>query len=274
MLKSGPKVKAQFRSMRQDQRKVGLSVDGVHLSFGGVKALQDVSLDIGGKDILAIIGPNGAGKTCLLNCISGFYRPDKGKITFNEQDITRLAPHKIAELGVARTFQNIELYTGLTTLENMMAARHMFLKGSILTPAIYFPWVHKEEVEHRERVEEIIDFLELESVRKQVVGTLAYGTRKVVELGRALALEPRILLLDEPMAGMNLEEKEDMARFIIDIYEEMEIPIILIEHDMEVVMDLSNRIMVLDFGSQIAIGSPDEVKTNPRVIDAYIGQSD
>jgi len=253
-----------------------LIVSRIHLKFGGVVALAGVSFDLGSREILSIIGPNGAGKTCLLNCINGFYKPQAGTVFFTkiEKDITKLPPHKIATLGIARTFQNIELYTGLTTVDNLMAARHIFMKQGIIAGSVYFGKAKKEELSHREAVEDIIDLLELEPIRKKTVGLLSYGQRKKVELGRALALEPKILLLDEPMAGMNVEEKEDMARFIIDIHELKQIPIILIEHDMSVVMDISNRIIVLDFGKKIAEGQPDEIKSNPEVIKAYMGSKE
>jgi branched-chain amino acid transport system ATP-binding protein len=250
---------------------IKLKAEGIHLSFGGVRALSDVSIEVKELEILAIIGPNGAGKTCFLNCISGFYRPQEGSIYFEGRDITKVPSHKIAELGIGRTFQNIQLYTGMTTLDNLMAARHIHFKENLFSGAIYFGRARREEIRHRIVVEEIIEFLELEAIRKRIVGVLPYGLRKRVDLGRALALEPKLLMLDEPMAGMNLEEKEDMARFIIDIYERRRIPIVLIEHDMGVVMDIADRITVLDFGRKIAEGSPEEIKKNPEVIQAYLG---
>jgi branched-chain amino acid transport system ATP-binding protein len=251
-----------------------LKVEDIWLNFGGVSALSGVTLGIKEGEVLAIIGPNGAGKTSILNCINGFYRPQKGAIIFEDQRIRHLSPHQIARLGIGRTFQNIELFTGLSVLDNLMAARHIHLKRGALAGAFYFGPARREEIRHREVVEDIIDLLEMEPVRKKVVGLLPYGLRKRVELGRALALEPKILLLDEPMAGMNLEEKEDMARFIIDIYELKKIPIVLVEHDMEVVMDIAERLVVLDFGKKIAEGSPEEIKQNPLVIKAYLGEEE
>jgi len=248
-----------------------LKVENLELSFGGVRALQDVTMDVKEKEILALIGPNGAGKTCVLNCISGFYHSQKGKITYNGRDITKLPAYKVAELGLARTFQNLALYTSFTTLDNLMIGRHIQMRRNPVEGAIYFGRAHKEEIKHRRIVEDIIDLLEMEPIRKKVVGALPYGLRKKVELGRALALEPKVLLLDEPMAGMNVEEKEDMARYIIDVYELQKIPILLVEHDMGVVMDIADRIIVLDFGNKIAEGSPREIGQNPAVIKAYLG---
>lgn len=249
-----------------------LQLDGIGLSFGGVKALDNVALEVKKGEVFGIIGPNGAGKTCTLNCISGFYRPQEGAIRFQGQDITRFRPDRIARLGVSRTFQNIQLYTGLTVIENLLAARHFHFKASWIEGAIYYGRTHREEMRNRELVEQIIDFLELERSRKSVVGMLPYGIRKRIDLGRALAQEPRLLLLDEPMAGMNLEEKEDMARFILDVRDEKNTTIVLIEHDMGVVMDITDRIMVLDFGRKIGEGTPKEISRNPAVIEAYLGK--
>jgi branched-chain amino acid transport system ATP-binding protein len=269
----------------ETDKQIRLRIDNLSLDFGGVRALNHVSVDIRDNEILAIIGPNGAGKTALLNCINGFYKPQEGEITYDGQRVTRMRPDKLAKLGIARTFQNIELYTGLSTQDNIMAARHVLMKQNFIAGALYFGWARREEIEHRKIVEEIIDFLEMGPIRKRIVHVLPYGMRKRVELGRALALEPRVLLLDEPMAGMNLEEKEDIARFIIDVFEGQGATypntpvlrdgircIVLVEHDMGVVMDIADRIIVLDFGRKIAEGTPAEIKTNPEVIGAYLGQ--
>ena len=253
------------------ERKVLLRAENISIAFGKLQALNHVAVEVKEGEILAIIGPNGAGKTCLLNVISGFYRAQSGEVFLEEKRITHSSSHRIAELGLCRTFQNIALYTGLSVIDNIIAGRHPHISYNFVTGMIYFPFANREEARQRAIAEDIIDFLELEHVRGSVVGMLAYGLRKRVELGRALALEPRILLLDEPMAGMNLDEKEDMARFIIDINEFLKIPIVLIEHDMGVVMDIADRIVVLDFGNKIAEGPPEEIKSNPKVISAYLG---
>ncbi|MDX2139692.1 MAG: ABC transporter ATP-binding protein [Chloroflexota bacterium] len=249
-----------------------LEVRDISLSFGGIRALQHVSFVVPQGAIFAIIGPNGAGKTSLINSINGFYHPQQGAVLFEGRDITAQPAFRRAKMGISRTFQNIALYTNMTTLDNLMAARHIHMKSNLLTGALFFGSARNEEIEHRRRVEEIIDFLEMESIRKTIVGNLSYGLRKRVELGRALALEPTLLLLDEPMAGMNVEEKEDMARFILDIHERQDMTILLIEHDMGLVMDISHRVVALDFGRKIAEGTPDEIKKNEAVIKAYLGQ--
>lgn len=258
-------------SGKETEAKVLLRAENISIAFGKLQALNGVNVEVKEGEILAIIGPNGAGKTCLLNVISGFYHAQQGDVYMEEKRITHSSSHKIAGLGLCRTFQNIALYTGLSVIDNIIAGRHPHIKYNFVTGMVYFPWANREEARQRAIAEDIIDFLELEHVRGSVVGMLAYGLRKRVELGRALALEPRILLLDEPMAGMNLDEKEDMARFIIDINEFLKIPIVLIEHDMGVVMDIADRIVVLDFGNKIAEGAPEEIKANPKVISAYLG---
>ncbi|HVV81310.1 MAG TPA: ABC transporter ATP-binding protein [Pseudolabrys sp.] len=251
--------------------EVLLSVENVSLSFGGVKAIRDVSFDIRKGEIRAIIGPNGAGKTSMLNVINGFYTPQKGRITFKGEARRKMRPHQAAEGGIARTFQNVALFRGMTTLDNIMTGRTLKMRSNLLTQLLRFGPAMKEEVEHRQFVEEIIDFLKIQEIRRVPVGRLPYGLQKRVELGRALAMEPDLLLLDEPMAGMNLEEKEDMSRYILDVNEQFGTTIALIEHDMGVVMDLSNRVVVLDHGIKIADGAPDEVKHDQAVIDAYLG---
>ena len=248
-----------------------LSVENVSLAFGGVKAISDVSFDIRKGEIRAIIGPNGAGKTSMLNVINGFYTPQLGRITFKGETRRKMRPHEAAEGGIARTFQNVALFKGMTALDNIMSGRTLKMKSNIFWQLLRYGPAMKEEVEHRLRVEEIIDFLKIQEIRRVPVGRLPYGLQKRVELGRALAMEPELLLLDEPMAGMNIEEKEDMSRFILDVNEHFGTTIALIEHDMGVVMDLSDRVVVLDHGVKIADGTPDEVKRNQAVIDAYLG---
>ncbi|MCM3092242.1 ABC transporter ATP-binding protein [Cytobacillus sp. AMY 15.2] len=249
-----------------------LEIKDATLRFGGVTALDQVSYEVQEGEIFSLIGPNGAGKTSMLNCISGLYKPSSGKIFFKGEDITRYKPHKRASMGIARAFQNIELFPHLSVLDNLMLGRHVRMTTGLLAGGLYWGKAQKEEIEHRKKVEQVIDFLEIEDIRNTPVGTLSYGLQKRVETGRALAMEPEILLLDEPMAGMNSEEKEDMARYIIDIHEEMNTTIILIEHDMGVVMDLSDHIAVLDFGKLIGYGTPKEIQNNPKVIEAYLGE--
>lgn len=252
-----------------------LYVEDLHLSFGGLKALGGVSTGVKKGEILSIIGPNGAGKTCLLNCINRFYRPQRGRIVFEGREIGGMKPSRIARLGIARTFQNVELFGHMTVLDNIKLGAHVHLRAGFLSGGIYYGKARAEEIRLRRRIEErIIDLLEIEAIRKRVVHTLPYGLQKRVELARALAMEPRVLLLDEPAAGMNLEETEDMARFILDINEEWGVTIILIEHDMGVVMDISDRVCVLDFGQKIAEGKPEEIRHNPKVIQAYLGEED
>jgi branched-chain amino acid transport system ATP-binding protein len=250
-----------------------LEAKGIILHFRGVAALSDVKLAVEPQTIHAIIGPNGAGKTSLLNCISGVYRPQRGTIQFDGRDVTRLSPAQRTSLGIARTFQNIALFHGMTVLDNLLIGRHVHQHAGVLSGGLYFGPGEREEIAHREMVEDVIDFLEIQHIRKKVVGTLAYGLQKRVELARALALEPKLLLLDEPMAGMNAEEKDDMARFVVEIHEERGTAIIMIEHDMGIVMNISDRVTVLNFGERIADGTPDEVRRSPEVQQAYLGEA-
>jgi len=248
-----------------------LEVDGVSVRFGALLAVYQVSLRIAHREIVAIIGPNGAGKTTLLNAVSGFYHPYEGRIAFEGRDRTHLSPPDVAALGIARTFQNVALFKGMSVLDNIMTGRLLKMGGSFLLEALYWGPAKRQELEHRAFVERIIDFLEIQAIRKTPAGRLPYGLQKRVELARALAAEPKLLLLDEPMAGMNVEEKEDMCRFILDVNQEFGTTIALIEHDMGVVMDISNRVVVLDYGRKIADGSPTEVRSDQAVLDAYLG---
>ncbi len=249
-----------------------LKITDVSLSFGGLVALSDVNIDIEPGLITSIIGPNGAGKTSLLNCISGFYHPTSGDIFYGDKKLNRASPHEVSTIGIARAFQNIELFRGMTVLDNLMLARHQKLRYNLLQAVVYLGKASKEESLNREYVEEVIDFMELEPYRKHTVGSLSYGIQKRVEVARALTLAPQLLLLDEPMAGMNIEEKEDMVRFVIDIQKERNATVVLVEHDLGVVMDISNFIYVLDFGELIGAGTPSEVVKIPKVIEAYIGE--
>src|SRR6266852_2696683 len=260
-------MSARSRSFNE----VLLAVENISLSFGGVKALSDISFDIAKGEIRAIIGPNGAGKSSMLNCINGFYHPQQGTITYKGVRRSQMRPHEAAEQGIGRTFQNIALFRGMSTLDNIMTGRNLRMKTGLFWQALRIGPAAREEIEHRERVERIIDFLEIQSIRKVPVGRLPYGLQKRVELGRALAAEPELLLLDEPMAGMNAEEKEDMCRFVLDVNEQFGTTIALIEHDMSVVMDISDRVVALDYGRKIADGPPHEGRTDQVVLDAYLG---
>jgi len=261
-------------SANSSGRRIGntlLKLDNISLAFGGVKALSDISLDVRKGEIRAIIGPNGAGKSSLLNVINGVYHPSQGAVTYKGITRRQMRPHEAASNGIARTFQNIALFKGMTVLDNIMTGRTLKMHAGFLFQCLYYGPARREELEHREKVEQIIDFLQIESIRKTPVGRLAYGLQKRVELGRALSAEPELLLLDEPMAGMNVEEKQDMSRFILDVNDEFGTTIVLIEHDMGVVMDLSDRVVVLDYGRKIGDGTPDEIRGNQAVIDAYLG---
>jgi len=251
-----------------------LELKDIYLHFGGIMALNGVSFDVREGEIFAIIGPNGAGKTSIFNCISGLYSPDRGEILLRGRNITRLSSFRRAHLGLARSFQNIELFRGMSVIDNLMLGRHIHMRTNLLSGGVWFGRARNEEIRHREVVEEIIDFLEIQDIRKKPVGTLAYGLQKRVELGRALALDPAVLLLDEPMAGMNAEETEDIARFILDINEERDITVVLIEHDMGVVMDISDRVCTLDFGERISLGKPAEIQEDAKVIAAYLGEDE
>jgi len=256
---------------QEEDKKAELAIKDLRLTFGGVVAVKDVNLNVHTGELMSIIGPNGAGKTSLLNCITGFYHPQKGRIIFNGRDITSLHTHELVSVGIGRTFQNIELFPGMTVLANMTLARHIHCDYSFLKSCLFSPSVKKEEIRHRQILEEIIDFLEMQPIRKKTVGSLPYGMMKRVELGRALALEPRLLILDEPFAGMNLEEKEDMVRFLLELNQTWGLTMILVEHDMSIVMSISKRVMVLNFGEKLGEGSPEEISNHPEVIKAYLG---
>jgi len=262
-----------FASARPEKKRAELEVKDLTLKFGGITALNNIELSVGTGELVAIIGPNGAGKTSLLNCITGYYRAQEGQIIFNGEDVTHLSTHHLTEIGIGRTYQNIELFPGMTVLSNMLLARHIHCNYNVGLASLFSKSVRKEEVRHREVLEELIDFLEMQSIRKKLVGSLPYGMRKRVELGRALALEPKLLVLDEPFAGMTLEEKEDMVRFLMELNEAWNQTMILVEHDMSVVMSISQKVMVLDFGVKLAEGTPDFVQNHPQVIKAYLGDT-
>ncbi len=260
--------------MKTDNEVI-LEIQDISLSFGGVKALIGVSTEVRRGEIFALIGPNGAGKTCILNCVSRFYSPQHGKIIYKGEDISGVRTHSIAARGIARTFQNIELFKGMTVLDNIKLGRHSFLKAGLLSDALYYGRSMREELALRQEIEErIIDLLEIEAIRKKIVGTLPYGLQKRVELARSLAMRPDLLLLDEPMAGMNLEETEDMTRFILNVHQMWNVTVMLVEHDMGVVMDISDRVCVLEFGRKIAEGKPEDIQEHPQVVRAYLGEDE
>jgi branched-chain amino acid transport system ATP-binding protein len=262
-----------FAAAQPEERRAELEVTSLTLRFGGITAVNKMNLEVHTGELVAVIGPNGAGKTSLLNCITGYYKPQEGQILFNGDDITHRHTHQLTEIGIGRTYQNIELFPGMTVLSNMMLARHIHCKYSLPGASLFLKSARKEEVRHRQVLEEVIDFLEMQSIRKKLVGSLPYGMRKRVELGRALALEPKLLVLDEPFAGMTLEEKEDMVRFLVELNESWHQTMVLVEHDMSVVMSISERVVVLDFGVKIAEGPPDFVQRHPQVIKAYLGDT-
>ena len=263
-----------FSLRKPENATAELGISNLSLRFGGVRALNNIDLEVHTGEFVAVIGPNGAGKTSLLNCVTGFYRPQKGRMHFNDRDITHLPPHELVKIGIDRTFQNIELFPGMTVLSNMLLARHIHCHYGLGHAALFTAAARKEEIRHRLVLEEVIDFLEMQAIRKKIVGSLPYGLMKRVELGRALALEPKLLVLDEPFAGMNLEEKEDMVRFLIELNEAWGQTMILVEHDMSIVMSIAQRIMVLNFGEKLTEGTPEEVRKHPEVIKAYLGDAE